>query len=293
MDSEGYIFDQNILKMRALGDESILNREYYYHTITDNNLIKLDLILDLGILSKNEQQKSDLLIPYASEQYDGNEAYVFLTKFSSKNSCYIFSSQIAKNLMKKISLVISNESLKEVKEAKGCYYPLYSDEVLIQDKVSKDNIIGIIIPSNLLDKQVGELTSFGRNGFCFTEANFNNYLKLMNSYFDTAINDTEIKKKFTSIVSFLNTCKLRDDLIDEISEVSCHRISGMSFLLYLSSIMQECWNKKLGLNYNATVRDVIIYIKEKHKNLILFNEIGLKYDNLKVIKEEASKRFTK
>lgn len=292
MDCESYIFNQNILKLRKLGSQSVLNGEYYYHSITDNNLIKLDLILNFGILSKELQFEKGLAIPYASEQYGGNEKYVFLTEFNDC-SCFALSSEVLKNLMKKVSLVVKKEFLRKEKEVKGCYYPIYSDEVLIKDMVDRKNIIGIMVPSALLDKQIRELTCFGRSESCYTKENFSNYFRLLNDYFNVNVDKTEIKEKFASIMSFLNMCKARSNLIDDISELSCHRISGMSFLSYLSLIMQECWNKKLGLNYDVAVRDIVIYIKNKNPDLIIFNELGIEYDTLDVSKKAKNKEFTK
>lgn len=254
------IYDIGCFRDTVRSNDSFF-RSYLFHSIIDLNLIKLDYILEHGILSRRYIEARNLLSFYVHSlrSYDCKNGFDYISlvdydKLANSSEGCTFSNMFeAFSLHTLTSLSVMLDRDIELFE-KGELESLFDDEVFAKDEISNSHIKGIILPNYLTNKKLNEIPFLPGDYFCYTLKSINHLVDCMEVYFNRKIP--------------------RDILIDsvkqlwEINDKNFERPSikwsldiqremyGLDMKDILSEIISYLWCEKLQKD-NLTYMDVI------------------------------------
>ena len=255
--------------------------KYYYHSLIDLNLVKLDLILKNGILSKNliEQKNLVNLYTHSGNDYDsknGNK-YVSLTEY--KSDCLfseMFESFALHTLSSTSALVNKNINI----EKEGERQTFFDDEVFCLNSVSKDNIDGIILPEHLTDLYISEVNCLPNDLSCYTKSYINNWVYNMEMYFKEEISSADLKKikiSLEQLWDIFGHYESPEKWVGSAVE-SQQRTYGMDIKDVLALILEKLWSKKLNIN-NPKYIDVLMNVNQQNLPIYEIKQKSIKRIN--------------
>lgn len=235
-------------------------KDYYYHSIIDLNLVKLDSILKNGILSKRliEAHKLPAIYTHPADSIDSKNGrtYVSLSEFNTENGLNeVFDSFALHTLTSVSALVNKNVRVHE----SGVRITYFSDEVFCLDKVSKANIVGIIYPEHLSNLHIREICCLPRDMSCYTEDYINKWICYMENYFEDKMNVTNIMNSFAILKSIIDQYSYVASGNLVVSEQK--RTYGIDFIDTLALELQMCWSRKFHIQ-NPTFADIVDLIND-------------------------------
>ncbi len=127
--------------------EILLDRQNVFHGI-GFDFIRLKGILEKGILSEQAAMREDLDLKRNYRGYNLNDS-VSLVESPSLSGCFKFGC-FGVYIKNGISFVIKNELTYKVPKGSPRYSG-YQDEIFAGDKVRRENIVGVMIPDDLLN----------------------------------------------------------------------------------------------------------------------------------------------
>lgn len=251
-------------------------RNYYFHSIIDLNLVKLDYILKYGILSRKEIEELKLLSFYVHSirSYDCKNGmdYVSLVDYDKLYRTYekgpAFSQlfeAFSLHTLTSLSLMIDrNIKVNEVGILESCF----DDEVFTSEKICSENIKGIILPEHLTNKQLKDISFLPGDGYCYTPKALNHLLDCLETYFDRKIDRKEL---LISVEQAWNIAyeSERPSITEAVKEQ--RKRYGRDMRDVLSLMIHELWEGKTGIS-NPTYIEIIKYL---NKDLPVY-EIGSK-----------------
>lgn len=168
-------------------------RNYYFHSIIDLNLVKLDYILKYGILSRKEIEELKLLSFYVHSirSYDCKNGmdYISLvdydklyrTTYEKEPTFSQFFEAFSLHTLISLSLMIDRDiKVSEVGISGSCF----DDEVFAFKRIDSKNIKGIILPEHLADKQLKDISFLPGDDYSYTPKALNHLLDCLEIYFD-------------------------------------------------------------------------------------------------------------
>ena len=255
--------------------------KYYYHSLIDLNLVKLDLILKNGILSKNliEQKKLVNLYTHPSNDYDsknGNK-YVSLTEYQSDSLFSEMFESFALHTLSSTSVLV-NKKINISKE--GERETFFDDEVFCLNCVNKDKIEGIILPEHLTNLYINEVNCLPNDLSCYTKSYINNWIYNMESYFKDKLTSENLKKIKISLEQLWDIFKHYESpekwIISALE--SQQSIYGEDIKDVLARILEELWSKKLNIKAPKYI-DVLMKINEENLPIYEIKQKSLKRIN--------------
>lgn len=246
-------------------------RQYYFHSIIDLNLIKLDHILKYGILSRREIEKLKLFsfCVHDLDSYDCKNGYDFISlvdydklyEFQDfeygepkhEPSFNSFFEAFALHTLTSISLLISRDI--EVFNV-GQRETLFDDEVFARDNIASCFFKGILIPEHLTNLELKEISFLPGDRYCYTLKSINHLVDELERYFGLTIDRKELidfLKDAWNIFKTGNFAGIRDALIKQ------RRIYGKDMKDILAYIISDLWKEKTGIE-NPTYIDIVKYI---------------------------------
>ncbi|MGM9834793.1 MAG: hypothetical protein ACI31M_03340 [Bacilli bacterium] len=258
-------------------------RNYYFHSIIDLNLVKLDYILKYGILSRKEIEELKLLSFYVHSirSYDCKNGmdYISLvdydklyrTKYDKEPTFSQFFEAFSLHTLTSLSLMIDrNIKVNEV----GSLESNFDDEVFAYEKITRENIKGIILPEHLTNKQLKDISFLPGDSYCYTPKALNHLLDYLEIYFDKKIYRKELLKSVEQAWNIANESERPSITVAIKSQKERY---GVDMRDILSSIIHELWEDKTSIN-NPTYIEIIKFL---NKDLSIY-EIGSK----KLIKKQ-------
>lgn len=255
--------------------------KYYYHSLIDLNLVKLDLILKNGILSKKliEQNKLVNLYTHQANDYDSKNGnnYVSLTEY--KGDCIfneMFESFAFHTLSSTSLLINKNINIEKEGERKS----FFDDEVFCLNKVNKDKIEGIILPEHLTNLSISKVNCLPNDLSCYTKTYINNWIYNMETYFNDKITIEDLKKIKTSLEELwdiLGKYGSPEKWIVSVLDAQ-QNLYGSDIKDILSTILEKFWSKKLNIN-NPKYIDVIKQINKQELPIYEITQKSLKRIN--------------
>ena len=252
-------------------------REYYYHSIIDLNLVKLDYILNYGILSRKEIERLKLLSFYVhrSESYECKNGmdYISLvdydklykTTYEKEPTFSQMFEAFSLHTLTSLSLMIDrNIKVNEV----GIRESNFDDEVFVHKKIDIKNIKGIILPEHLTNKKLKDVSFLPGDEYCYTVKSLNHLLNCLEIYFNKKINREKLLESAEQVWNI--AYELERPSITQAIKCQKER-HGIDMRDILSSIIHELWQDKTKIN-NPTYIDIIRYL---NKDLPVY-EIGSK-----------------
>lgn len=264
--------------IQTVRDNDEFFRNYYFHSIIDLNLIKLDNILKHGILSRTEIEKLKLISYYmhsirSYECSNGSENislvdYDRLFNLDDKDepSFNQMFEAFALHTLTSLSLLVDrniNVSIRGVRESG------FDDEVYALRKIEKEHIKGILFPNHLKDEKIKNISFLSGDHFCYKEKNINHLVDCLENYFSKKIDREPL------LISLSQAWSIADEL-ESASITSAIRIQkeryGTDMRDELAILMHKLWEEKSKIE-NPTYYDIIKYLN--NDNLPIY-EIGTK-----------------
>ena len=247
-------------------DNDAFFRNYYFHSIIDLNLVKLDYILKYGILSRKEIEKLKLLSFYVHSirSYDCKNGmdYISLVDYDKLYKSPYKENPTFSQMFEAFSLhTLTSLSLlidRNIKVNKmGILESLFDDEVFAYEKITRESIKGIILPEHLTNKQLKDIPFLPGNAYCYTLENLNHLLDCLEIYFDKKIYREALLESAEQVWNIVYEPEHPRSVGTAI--ITQKERYGIDMKDVLSSIIHELWQDKTGIN-NPTYIQIIKHL---------------------------------
>ncbi len=237
-------------------------KRYYYHSIVDLNLIKLDSILTHGILSKSkiEQKQCPKLYTHPSNTYDSKNGmdYVSLTEYQEEAGMNPYFASFPLHTLTSPSLLVDKEIPVE---RQGERDTILEDEVFCYEEVPLSMIRGILLPEHLSTMPISKVGCLANDLSCYTRSYMENWIDSTEKYFDKTISKEEIYQSLQILWEMFVDCENPSNVLSYILENQQRRY-GEDIKDVLARIQGQLWEEKLGIS-NPTYLEVLQAINQE------------------------------
>ena len=260
----------------VFGNENFFNN-YYFHAIIDLNLVKLDSILQNGILCKDLIEKHKLPAVYIhqsnADDSKNGDTYISLSKYNNKHDLNKVFSSLALHTLSSVSVLVN----KDIKVSDtGERMTFFDDEVFKYRSIAPSKIEGIIYPEHLGNLRISKVCCLPRDIECYREEYINLWIDYMEKYFNIAMPREEIMTSFYQL----------KEIMDQYSYIAHgylvindqKRKYGTDLIDVLASSLEECWSEKFHIE-NPTFKDVIMHINDGNLPVYEIKKKSLKQVN--------------
>lgn len=253
-------------------------KQYYYHSLIDLNLIKLDNILQYGILSKQliERNRLATIYTHSSNDYDSKngDTFVSLSEYTDECSfCKMFES-FSLHALTSLSLLV-NKQIDISKE--GVRQTFFDDEIFCFQSIDKSKIEGIILPEHLSNLVIKEVNFLPNDLSCYTRNYINHWLKCTEEYFRQQIPSSyikELKISFEQLWNILGEYGSPEKWIGLAIRTQREKY-GKDLKDVLADILQYLWSLKYGIE-NPKYLDIVMLLNKDNLPLYEIKEKCLK-----------------
>lgn len=232
------------------------------------NPFKLESILQNGIMSFNEASKSNSSFTrntfgYNFDDYISMTRYMYVS-FGDKNTSFY------NYTLKGITLIVEDQNF--IYDHKDMYFN-YPDEVFVKDKVAKENIKGILLPSKYLDYLIEELPMFNLKSTSYINIKHTcddliKYLKTLNYDVNMPLYNIYLNDLY-QVVLKLQKDENNSMLLEEFMECK------IALNEFIASEVQNTFDKMFNKNF-TTLEEMTTFIAEKYNKKIYYID-SLKY----------------
>lgn len=250
-------------------------KRYYFHSIIDLNLVKMDSILSNGILSKRliEQQNLIGLYTHSGNDIDSKNGNTFVSLSEYVDDC-VFSllfDSFALHTLTSVSVLVN----KDINVSKsGERETFFDDEVFCQECISTKYFEGILLPKHLSNLKISEVSCLPNDLHCYTKRYINRWIEYMEFYFNRTIPRDEILKSVAELWSILSEFERPERWVAS-ALVEQQKQYGEDLKDVLAKILHRLWQEKLCLE-NPSYMDVLSFINHDELPIYEIQEKGLK-----------------
>lgn len=256
-------------------------KQYYYHSIIDLNLIKLDNILQYGILSKQLIERNRLanIYTHSACDFDSKNGDTFISLSQYTNDCSFNSmfESFPLHTMTSLSLMV-NKEIDVSKE--GVRQTYFDDEIFCFQQIDKSKLEGILLPEHLSGMMINEVNCLPNDLSCYTRSYINNWCRCTEDYFGYQIPNSyidELKISHQQLWDIIEEYESPEKWIQ--SAVRTQREQyGKDLKDVLGDILQHLWSLKYGLD-NPKYLDIIELINKQNLPVYEIKEKCLKKVN--------------
>lgn len=256
-------------------------KNYYFHSILDLNLIKLDAILQYGILSKKLIEHNHLpsLYTHSSDDPDSKNGDTFISLIEYTDECCfstLFES-FSLHTLTSLSLLI-NKEINVSKE--GIRQTYFDDEIFCLSSIDKSKIEGIMLPEHLSNLMISEVNCLPNDLSCFTKSYINNWLKYAEKYFEDKIPSSyisELKISHEQLWNIIEEYESPEKWINSAIQTQRKKY-GQDLKDILANILQYFWSRKYCL-INPKYLDIIMILNKQNLPIYEIKEKCLKKIN--------------
>ena len=253
-------------------------KQYYYHALIDLNLIKLDYILQYGILSKKLIEYNQLASIYTHSSCDfdskNGDNYISLTKYMDDCRFNIWFESFPLHTLTSLSLLINK---KIDISAEGERQSFFDDEVFCLNSIDKSKIEGIMLPEHLSNLSINEINCLPNDLSCYTKTYLNHWLKCTENYFKTQIPKSyinELKISYDQLWSIIEEYESPEKWLESAIKTQRKKY-GKDLKDVLANILQYLWSLKYNLE-NPKYLDIIMMINKEKLPIYEIQEKTLK-----------------
>ena len=265
----------------AVEENNDFFKQYYYHSLIDLNLIKLDTILQYGILSKKLIEKNRLanIYTHSSSDFDSKngDMFVSLSEYTDDCSFNTMFESFTLHTLTSLSLLI-NKQIGVSKE--GVRQTYFDDEIFCFQSIDKSKIEGIMLPEHLSNLTINQVNCLPNDLSCYTRSYINNWLKCTEEYFRQKIPRNyidELKVSHEQLWNIIEEYESPEKWIE--SAIKTQRKEyGKDLKDVLGDILQYLWSLKYGIQ-NPKYLDIIKMINKQNLPLYEIKEKCLKKVN--------------
>lgn len=253
-------------------------KSYYFHSLIDLNLTKLDAILHYGILSKNLIEQKHLVSLYTHDSCDfdsknGNN-YVSLTEYSDNCQFSSVFESFSLHTLTCLSLMV-NKSVNVEKQ--GERETFFDDEIFCLDSISTSKLEGIILPEHLSKLSISQVNCLPNDLSCYTKSYINHWIGCMQRYFNTSLSQNlieEIKVGYEQLWKLLDEYEYPYRWLESAIKKQRNQY-GKDLKDILANIMQDLWSKKFDIS-NPTYMDVVMKLNNNQMPIYEIRQKSLK-----------------
>ena len=256
-------------------------KDYYYHSLIDLNLIKLDYILQYGIFSKKKIESNNLVNIYthSANDFDSKNGYDFvsLSEYTDKCCFSTMFESFSLHTLSSLSLLV-NKEIDVVRNGERDTF--FDDEIFCLNSIDKSMIEGIILPDDLSNLRISEVNCLPNDLSCFTKGYLNNWLKCIEDYFECKIPGfyiEELKLSYKQLWDIISKFESPEKWI--VSAIRMQREEyGKDLKDILADILQYLWSLKYNVE-NPLYLDIIMKLNKDNLPVYEIKEKCLKRVN--------------
>lgn len=265
----------------AVEENNDFFKQYYYHSLIDLNLIKLDTILQYGILSKKLIEKNGLanIYTHSSSDFDSKngDMFVSLSEYTDDCSFNTMFESFTLHTLTSLSLLI-NKQIGVSKE--GVRHTYFDDEIFCFQSVDKSKIEGIMLPEHLSNLTINQVNCLPNDLSCYTRSYINNWLKCTEEYFRQKIPRNyidELKLSHEQLLNIIEEYESPEKWIESAIKTQRNEY-GKDLKDVLGDILHYLWSLKYGIQ-NPKYLDIIKMINKQSLPIYEIKEKCLKKVN--------------
>lgn len=256
-------------------------KQYYYHSLIDLNLIKLDTILKYGILCKKLIERNNLASIYTHASYDydskNGDNFVSLSEYTDKCSFNTMFESFSMHTLTSLSLLI-NKKIDVTREGERETY--FDDEIFCLESIDRSKIEGIMLPSHLSNLMINEVNCLPNDLHCFTKSYINNWLKCTEEYFKHQIPSSyinELKESHKQLWNIIDEYESPEKWVESAIRTQRKKY-GKDLKDVLADILNYLWSLKYGIK-NPKYLDIIMLLNKENLPIYEIKEKCLKKIN--------------
>lgn len=265
----------------TIQENSDFFKQYYYHSIIDLNLIKMDQILQYGILSKKliEQYKLATIYTHSSCDLDSKNGDTFISLSEYTDNC-TFSTMFESftlHTLTSLSLMVNKQINISKKGERETYF---DDEIFCFGSIDKHQIEGIILPEHLSTLKINEVNCLPNDLSCYSRSYINNWLKCTEEYFGTQIPTpyiNELKVSYEQFWNIIREYESPEKWIGLAIKIQREKY-GKDLKDTLAEILHLSWSIKYGIE-NPRYLDVIMLLNNQNLPIYEIKEKSLQKVN--------------
>lgn len=243
-------------------------KKNYYHSIIDSNLLKLDSILDNGILSKRLIEDNNLCDLYTHNKNDFDSKngydYVSLSKVCDDFSMNQMFESFSFHTLTSLSLILNRNLDIEYLDTN------FDDEIFVKNSIDKSNIEGIIIPDILSKNEIKNTCFLTGDLSNYTKTYINNLLDNLEVYFNTKVDREKILRSLKEFYDILKNYEIPERWVESILK-SQRKYYGLDIRDILAIEMNRLWQEKTKIN-NPLYIDIVKYINNNRLPIYEINK---------------------
>ena len=253
-------------------------KQYYYHSIIDLNLIKLDQILQYGILSKKliEQYKLATIYTHPSCDLDSKngDTFISLSEYTDNCSFSTMFESFTLHTLTSLSLMVNKQINISKKGEREAYF---DDEIFCPGSIDKHQIEGIILPEHLSNLKINQVSCLPNDLSCYSRSYINNWLKCTEEYFGAQIPTPYINNLKTSHEQFWNIIREYEspEKWIELANRTQREKYGKDIKDILAEVLQYSWSLKYGVE-NPGYLEIIMLLNDQNLPIYEIKEKSLK-----------------
>lgn len=246
----------------TIKSHSVFFKRYYFHSLIDLNLVKLDLILKYGILSKIliEQKGLPNLYTHDSCDFDSKNGntYVSLTQYTDSCEFSTMFESFPLHTLSSLSIMV-NKSINVNNH--GERETFFDDEKFCLYSIPTSNFEGIILPEHLSTLPINQVNCLPNDLSCYTKNYLNQWIGCMYRYFNIALPQEvieDIKFSYEQLWDILEEYENPDKWVQSALRTQRNQY-GKDLKDILANILQNLWSEKFDI-VNPTYMDVLMRV---------------------------------
>lgn len=236
--------------------------QYYYHSLIDLNLTKLDLILQYGLLCKAliERNNYPSLYTHQASDFDSKNGnnFISLTEYQEDCSFSTMFESFAFHTLSSISVLVDKDIEIHKQGERETYF---DDEVFCRYSIAQSKLKGILLPSHLTNQPINQISCLPNDLTCYTRRYIDHWIDCMENYFERKIPRQIIEESREQLWDILENYESPEKWIQSAIQHQ-RRIHGKDIKDIMAQILYELWQQKLNIK-NPTCIDVIRKINKQ------------------------------
>jgi len=240
-------------------------KRYYFHSLIDSNLTKLDSILQYGILSKEMIEEQHLISLYTHNSFDfdskNGSKYISLSEYTESCGFHPMFEAFSLHTLSSLSLMVDKEVPIELKGERETYF---DDEIFCYRVIPVSSLKGIILPDSLSSLPISKVRCLPRDLSCYTKSYLNHWIECMKQYFDIYFTEemiSHIKISYEQLWEILKKYESPERWIVSAIQEQQNQY-GQDLLNVLASILETLWSEYYHLS-NPTFMDVVMNVNDE------------------------------
>lgn len=237
-------------------------KSYYYHSLIDLNLAKLDSVLKKGLLSKQLIQQEGLpsLYTHDANTFDSKNGntYVSLTQYTDGCKFNTMFESFSLHTLTSLSLMVNKDI--DITE-RGERETFFDDELFCFNSIPNSKLEGIILPEHLSTLPINQVNCLPNDIFCYTKSYLSQWMECMQRYFNIALPREavkDIKVSYEQLWDILEEYENPDRWVQSAIRTQRNQY-GKDLKDILANILQNLWAEKFDMS-NPTYMDVLMRV---------------------------------